>query len=556
MWFKKKTLQTRVVRFDTRDRSTRRVYRVVGYVALVVHAVSLLSTPLWVYPDSIDYIRLAGGIASRANFADDLFLIRPPGYPMMLAIVFKFFGQASPVVIQILQHAMGVGLALLTVALSLRVSSRRSVALVAGIFCSLSLQVLSYCNMPLTEVPFTLAFLGATYFLVRYWQLPSGKTLMCWSACAGVAYMIKPIGVMLFGIAAIAVGVRIWCRLRSDAKAAGQPFVHAARLFVGHCGTTAGVAMIPLLLIVAPWVVYRTGGHSSSATASCLDYVLYLRPLEFDRLDISTTKSMAMLDIRSVVAEASSRGLVPPEADYRDRLTAIHAYQRLRGLSFSQGTKILGRAGLDVMLEHPRLTLLNTIKYAVWMLLSPDPVYRFVPGGAPGVDGQRDQAAEFYGISTYSHGPGSWEKTLQEQASFLPLSSRPRLATRSWKAMVSAFRSHIDRRRWSLGIGDSLYEMFVLFCLSGAVLFVWRYRDGPALILLLTFAFYIGISAFFGGSQTRYVVVVKPLLCLWTGFSAVVFFDAIAFFYGGHVAARKGSPDVPISRSPRSTSTS
>ncbi len=511
-----------------RGGSSLRVYLIVVIVAALAHTFSFLATPLWVYPDSIDYIELAGGIVSRGDWSNELFLIRPPGYPIFLAIVFKIFGEASPVAIQVLQHAMGVGLAVLTVALSLCVTPRRSVALIAGVFCSLSLQVLAYCNMPLTEIPFALAFMGATYFLIRFWQAPHWRLLVACSVLAGVAYVVKPMGVLLYGVFGIVICMRVFCDLKNSHAMRDAGIVRWGSAFLRRSGAGLGVVAIPTLLIVSPWMIQSAYSHASNGTSRCLDYVLYTRALELDKLDVSETKSAAMLDIRSVVSEAMDRGMMGPEADFRENLTVISAYRRVRGLPFTESTEYLGRAGLDVMLEHPQTVAINTVKYVWWMLLAPDPVYRFVPGGVAGVEGQRASTAEFFDLSTYSVGAGSWERTLEKHASYLPLSTSGRVATDGWKGIKSVFRSWIDRGPSPIGVRDSLYEEFIVVCLLGGSFLVFVRRNGPATILFFLLFLYIGISSFFAGPQTRYVVVVKPILFVWAGVSIVAIFDFVA----------------------------
>src|SRR3990172_1953 len=85
-----------IPRPNAEPRTPARGVWVVVVVAFITNLASLLSSQLWVYPDSIDYIQLAGGIADRFDLANDLFLVRTPGYPVFLAVVFWVFGGWSP----------------------------------------------------------------------------------------------------------------------------------------------------------------------------------------------------------------------------------------------------------------------------------------------------------------------------------------------------------------------------------------------------------------------------------------------------------------------------
>lgn len=528
--------------------NARGLYWTVAIVAVVLHAVSMFSTQLWVYPDSIDYIELAGGLVNNGDWDNELFLIRPLGYPVFLAAIFKLFGSSSPMVIQIVQHAIGIATAVWTVALALIVTRRKSVALLAGILCSMSLQLLAYCNMPLTEIPFTFVFVGATYFLIRYWKSGRWNLLAACAVCVGTGYIIKPIGVLFFGVVAMILCVREWITVRSLAVEGSGPdsitMVVHLRMFLRRLGCASFVAGTPAMLIVLPWLIQCAQTHASNGTSRCLDYILYLRPVELGRLDLPSTRSAAIRDIREVVAEAQERDLLAPEADYHDRNTVILAYKRVRGMSFTETTKILGQAGLDVMLENPRAVVVNAVKDAAWMLLAPDPVYRFVPGGAPGIGGQRNKSAELFDISTYSTGPDSWQTTLAAHERYLPLSNSPRVLTTVWNKIKRTFRSQIDRGPSPIGLRDSLYEEFILFCFLGGVMTIVMRRNAEATILVLIVFLYVGISALLSGPQTRYAVVVKPILLIWAAVSVVACADGIFFVVRSLRRRRVGAVDV------------
>jgi len=525
--------------------SARGVYWAVAIVAVVVHAVSILSTPLWVYPDSVDYIELAGGLVQRGDWSNELFLVRPPGYPLLLAGIFELFGQFSPLAIQVLQHALGIATALLTVATALRVTRQAKVALIAGVLCAVSLQILAYCNMPLTEIPFTFTIVGATYYLVRYRQSGSLRLLVVCGLFAGLGYMIKPIGVFFFGPMALVVLVREWAgvygRVQASPDASTGGVDRRLSCYVRRLAWAACAAGTPVVLVALPWVIQSARTHASNGTSRCLDYVLYFRPVELGRLDSPSTRSAAMRDIWQVVAEAERRGLIKSPADHRDRLTVIQAYERVRGMPFAESSKVLGRAGLDILLENPVTVAVSTVKDAAWLLMAPDPVYRFVPGGAPGIGGQRDKSAELYDVSTYSVGPASWEGTLAGHRAYLPMDQAPRVMTPAWVKVKELFRAHVDRGPSPLTVRDSLYEEFMLFAVLAGVVLVVRRRSLDACIPLLILTLYVGISALLAGSQTRYAVVVKPILFIWAGWGIVACVDVLVLIVR-RLAPRRAHP--------------
>ena len=491
----------------------------VGWVVLIVagmaNLASLLASQLWVYPDSIDYIQLAGGIADRFDLTNELFLVRTPGYPLFLAIVFWMFGASSPSAILVAQHAMAVATAVLTAAIAWRLTSRRSTAALAGSLCACSLQVLAYANLVLTETPYMLTLIAAVYCLVRYHQDEERRWLVAASLLSGVGYLLRPVALYLVAVCAAAALQRAWTMRRAP---------HLARRRWGLAVELAS-ASGPALFVAAPWMVLTMSSHDSLQAARCLDYVLYLRAATFDGLD--STQSAAMTDIHRVVDEAKRTGRLGPNADYRDRATVIRAYQAVRHVGFAESSAVLGRAGRDLMVEHPGSITLNTFKYAVWMLLSPDPVYRFQPGGAPGKEGKRDADAVIYDSGTYAFGDGSWEWVLKDYRHYLPLSAQPRALTPWWTALVTWFHRHVEQGRTIVRLGDSFFEAFMLLCVAGGVLSLFR-RDRAAWSTVASvISLHVLVSTFLGGPQTRYSAPVKPILWLYLSLLLVTVFGSL-----------------------------
>jgi len=495
------------------DASTRsRAARTLWFVALITVATNLLSmaaTQLWIYPDSIDYIALAGGIADRFDLSNELFLVRPPGYPLMLAGIFASFGAASPFVIMLLQHAMVVATVVLTAAIAQRLTSSRTVTLLTGILCACSLQTLAYANLVLTETPFALALVACVYFLIRF--LPSGqwRWLALASAMAGVGYLFRPIGLHLLGACGLAALMHAW---QSSAGGLGRLVRPAGlrRLAIG-----GAVAVAPAVLVASPWMLMNESRHHSLQGARCLDYVLYLRAVTFDGLDSAT--SPAMNDIHQVVNEAIARGDLPPDASFRDRATVIDAYLKVRGAGFAVSSGVMGRAARDIMRENKIPIATNTIRYVYWMLLTPDPVYRFVPGGAPGIDGQKDAKAEFYDIGTYSvH--GAWNDVLTQNRQYLPLSTKPDVATPAMNAAVRFYRDHVDDAPAILGLLDSPYEQWMVLTILCGLMTLMTRRRSEWLIVATVIGLHVGVSAFLGASQTRYLLPVRTLLLMYGAF--------------------------------------
>jgi len=507
-----------------RSISKNYVFCLVGGVALVTNVLSLLSTPLWVYPDSIDYIQLATGLADRFDVENELYLIRTPGYPVFLAAIFLLAGSASPVVIQIVHHGMAAATAVIVAWIGWRISANRFVALLAGILSALSLQILTYANLALTETPFMLVLCACVGLLIRFHQEGNRRDLAFVSLFAGVGYLIRPVGMYLLAITSACAVWRLWQERRTGksvgAEWDGRPRLRFARLL----GAT-GFAIVPAALVMTPWMAISAYYHGGTQADRCLDYMYYLRAATFDGLD--STASPAMREIHAVIGEAVDMGHLPATADYRDRATVIRAYQAVRGATFAESSAILGRAGLDLMKEHWPDIAVGTVKYAVWLLIAPDPAYRFVPGGAPGIEGRRNGTADLFDIGTYAFGPGSWEWLLNDSRHYLPLASDHRPITEVGKGIASNFLNRVERGPAVLGVGDSLYEELMILCLfAGGATMLTRAR-GPWFIVGAVVASHVLISAFLSGSQTRYALPVKPFLMLYAAFGLVILGSAM-----------------------------
>ncbi len=511
----------RAMQPDRPSPAPRAVIWTVVLAALVSNAFCMAGSHLWVFPDSIDYIRLAGGLADRFDLHQELFLIRPPGYPAMLAVIFLVFGSWSPAAILVLQHGMAIAAAGLTALIAWHLTRRKSVSLVAGLMCAGSLQVLAYANLVLTETPYMVTLLACVYFLVRYHREGNLKILVLASLMAGLSYLLRPVGLHLLFACSVAALFTVFRRRSSvginkanHVTGRRSPGSIRRRLAVG-----LAAAVAPAVIVVAPFTITNSWINGGAESARCLDYVLYLRAVTFDGLHSTTNDALA--DIQRVVEQAKEAGRLPVHADYRDRGTVIQAYRTMRGASFVESSAVMGRAARDLMLEYPGPILLGTVKYAAWMLLSPDPVYRFQPGGAPGKGGKRDPSADIYGIATYESGPGSWEHVLRNYRRTLPLQTHPRKATPLWTAMARWFHRHVDRADSFFGLVDSPYEEFVVLCGLGGILSLFR-RDRTAWILVaLVVGSQIAISAFLSGPQPRYVAPIKPLMLLYFALGGV-----------------------------------
>lgn len=513
---------------------------IVTIVALVVNAISFKASHLWVCPDSSYYVALAGGLADRFDLANELFLIRPPGYPLLLAGIFVLFGISSPVAILVIQHALVVGITILTALITWHLTNRRIVTVVAGLFCACSLQLLAYANVIITEVPYTFAIVLAAYLLVKYHRSGNARLIALASLTAGVAYLIRPTGLSIVAMCIAVAMYRVWKGTRVSEKRQ-MPF----RLWKTRSGSAQAasvrprdvdgaprgklralfthltLAVVPAALMVAPMAIYNNVKHGANLSSSCANLALYHRLLYMDGLD--STDSPALAEIRTVVQEAVRRGAIPAHADYQHWGPVWHAFEDVRGEPLAHSIARMGEANRDLMREHRGTVAKNTIRYAYWMLMTPDSFYRFHPGGAPGVllptgEYVRDAKADIFDVSTYGILMRPW---IDPAAEYLRFEYAPTATTPFWRDIAEWFYLKVQKGPPLLGFGDSLYEEMSWFCLIGIIASLAMRNRTAWLLVTGVVVLQIVPSAFLAGPTPRYAVPIYPLLLVYGAFFAV-----------------------------------
>jgi hypothetical protein len=144
------------------------------FLATLVQALALTDVPLWVQPDSAAYLNLAGAIL-RGDWSNEQFLMRPPGYPLLLALLMKTAGEHFDHALLLVQRLMVIAIVLLTAETTRLVTARKNASAMSGIFAALTWPLTAYAATVLTEIPYTFLAMVMLVFLARH--LRDGRRL-------------------------------------------------------------------------------------------------------------------------------------------------------------------------------------------------------------------------------------------------------------------------------------------------------------------------------------------------------------------------------------------
>ncbi len=514
----------------------RGVLAIVGLVAALVGGLALLATQLWLSTEARGYVVLAGGIAERFDWTQELFLMRPPGYPLMLAAIFRIFGEDSPAAIHAVQHGMVAAISLVTTLIAWHLTTNRAVAIISGLLSACNLQLLGFANMVMSEVPFTLLFLGSIYFIVKFGRYGLSRPLVLGSLLGGLSYLFRPMGLTLVAVCAAAALHQ--CRRQRHKD--GLP-VRA----LGHLGG----AIVPALLVAGPWMLFLA--KRGDGLGASFGPTLFGRLVTLDRLD--SQASAAWLEMKNVVDDAKRTGRAPPEADPRQEGTVRDAYGAMRQASYAQACAKMERVGLDLLWEHPGSVGANTLRYAAWTLLVPDSSYRYLPAGTPGIEIReghciRNAEADVFDCATYEP---MMRPLIGPYQKYLPLRSEPRTLTPPWTAIVRAFHRCTDSGVAGRASMFSPYGIYMVLSVLGIVVALFSKQRATWCLLVAAIGLQIIGSAALVGPVPRYAIPVQPLLGIFVAVSLVVVAAALGATGSLPARADAGGEAASAARRPK-----
>lgn len=476
--------------------------------AVIWHIASAMDVGLWVQPDSVGYVALSDWLLRYADFRHEMFAARTPGYPLLLAVIWHLSGGLMAWPILVVQHGLVLAAGILIGWLAWRLTrSNALVFLIAGM-TALSWSLTAYANVLLTEVPFTVALLATLCCCVHYAQNGRAAALATGSACAAAAAMIRPVGLPL-GLLPLAALWGSWLRrgpITEDRPDRGKPG------FVRRAMISMALAMGPFLVVVSGWSWMVRSLHGVDGANNFGWYNLYLRLVT--REGLTEPGSPALDDIRESVAWVNQCRRPEEALDYRTDIHAVMAYRQRHNCSWAEASSKLGEAAWVICKAHPWRVLVGTLRNAAHTLLKPDPVYL------------RRSPAQ---MEAWSRAGIAFPSTVEYEADFLtrvqpqvgPLHFRVRRTdapiSTAWTRLVWNFDRVFVRGPTPAWLpGDTWFETWVYFCLSGAglMLLVDRRRIEWGLTLLAV-GLPLAVSSFTPGEDPRFAVPLRPILHMW-----------------------------------------
>ena len=229
------------MRFDHPRSGTLLLCILTAGLIVRIAAVALFHPPL--ISDDIDYVALGKSLAHGEGFQLDghATAFRPPGYPILLALSFRLFGE-SLLPVRVVQAAADLLSCFVLFLLGRRLFSERAGLIGAGIFALFPVEVL-YVSIMMTETVFTTLLL--LYLLICTGTKASWNTGIVAGIVLGAATFVRPTILLLPAAVFIVRWMTGW-----------KPGENLKAL-----GITAGTA----LLILSPWLI-RNGDQFGRVT--------------------------------------------------------------------------------------------------------------------------------------------------------------------------------------------------------------------------------------------------------------------------------------------------
>jgi 4-amino-4-deoxy-L-arabinose transferase-like glycosyltransferase len=225
-------------------------------------------------------------------------LIRTPGYPLMLALIFAAAGKENETAVRVVQAVIDTFTCILIALIAFEISSgdigrRRRLSQWALVLSAVCPFVANYSASILTEVPTTFLWTAATLFGLRALKNRSaGRSWFCCGILTGGATLFRPESGMLIGIFAIVLFLKKILSREWKSLFAGAFLMGSGLLIVLAPWVARNALTLRSFQMLAPMYAEDSGervtlGYYAWCTTwlwTYQDVVLYLFPLETENL--------------------------------------------------------------------------------------------------------------------------------------------------------------------------------------------------------------------------------------------------------------------------------
>jgi len=486
----------------------------VAIVSILMQTVLFFASDLIVTPDSAGYISLADGLVQQLGFSQEYFQFRTPAYPLFLAVVFKLFGKESVVVLPLLQHLMVVVSAIMACLTAYELKPSRSFALIAGTIAAGGFHFGAYANAVLTETPYALVVMTCVYYSVRYLRRGEIKSIVLSSSAAGLATLIRPVGQGLIVVCIMVAFLRYLSKASHNCAEGIKGAADNSSSKSRRCSPAVemALAVLPALLIVGPWLGYKTWLYGRCELTYAGNMAFYQRAVH-EGVDPSDFPAYA--PIGRAIQIAQDEGYFKKGLPHRDFYTAMSAYQYAYKTSHSEAAYAVGEVGQQMMHALQIHAIARTPKHAYRTFFMPDKIYRFLPSGVQGNAGKLAKNVALFSDESYASSVTDrvGEDTMER---YLPLQQSANAITQPWASFCRWYRACIEQGGPTLGLLDTPYEEWMALTLLGCVVSMISQDRKLYLGIGFIIAYHTVITSFYGGALPRYIVPVTAVLSLFT----------------------------------------
>ena len=373
-----------------------------------------------------------------------------------------------------------------------------------GLGVGTSLQLVGYAHAVMAETPYAVILALVAWLLVRFSKTSNLRLLVLASALAGLSGFVRVTGLVLIGVCLMVALHQLW-------RAEG---VRRWR----YLGRSILCAVAPGLALVAGMAVFNLATHGELRTQSRSGSYLYYCVREVHRLESDDNKALARIESAMDEYESRREPGTPPLKRYACT-HAVEACQAVYGMTPTEADNLLRDAAVDLIREYPFVLIRGGFVNAARTVLTADGIHRFVPGGAVGDGWHLPPDALLYDPAVFSESNARLQVG-DVRSRYLPPPQQYGPLTGPWREWIRFYQAHVVEGPSITRLTDSLYEDFVLLCLVGACVSLYRMRPGCAFVLGTFFLVHLMATSTIV-ALPRYTAGLDPVLKIYAALACV-----------------------------------